>query len=116
MSDHNTNHNCCTPTDDIRHDCCSTNVNKQQITASLTVTKPGLCPECGNKGKKVDSATVKSMLAISLRDVRDTPYFFCREADCDTVYFSEDGTQTFGKQDVRERVFQKEPDADDVQG
>jgi len=86
----------------------------QQIGAPLTVGQPGFCPECGNKGKKVDGATVKSMLAISLRDVRDTPYFFCREADCDTIYFSEDGSQTFGKQAVRERVFQKEPEADDV--
>ncbi len=72
------------------------------------------CPTCGQKGKSVDGATVKSMLSVSLNQVKNAPYFFCQNRDCSTVYFSEDGLQAFGRDDVRERVYQKEPDADDV--
>ena len=54
------------------------------------------------------------MLAVSLTEVRDTPYFFCKDSECPVVYFSEDGTQTFTKDQIRERVYQKESDSDDV--
>jgi len=74
----------------------------------------GICPACGRKGKKVDTATVKSMLAVSLRLLRDTQYLFCQEADCEAVYFSEDGAQAFHTVEVRERVYQKEPHSGSV--
>jgi hypothetical protein len=54
------------------------------------------------------------MLAISLRAVRDANYLFCRTSNCPVVYFTADGTQTFTTGDVRERVYQKELDSDDV--
>lgn len=72
------------------------------------------CPSCGKKGHGVDGATVKSMLAISLRHVQDAPYRFCASPDCDVVYYSDDNAQTFTTHQVRERVYQKEPEADDV--
>ena len=74
----------------------------------------GDCTECGVTGSKVDGATVRSLVSVSLRQVRAVPYRFCAEADCSVVYFSEDGTQTFTKANVRERVYQKEPESDDV--
>ncbi len=73
-----------------------------------------ICPTCGKKGHSVDGATVKSMLAISLRHVQDVPYRFCANPDCDVVYYSDDGVQTFTTRQVRERVYQKEPETDDV--
>ena len=72
------------------------------------------CPVCGRDGNSVDSATVKSMLAISLREVRDVPYHFCANRDCDVVYYSDDSSQTFTTAQVRERVYQKEPESDNV--
>ena len=69
----------------------------------------GVCPTCGTKGKRVDTATVKCLLSVSLNQVRNTQYFFCRESDCPVVYFSGDGSQTFQVPALRERVFQKEP-------
>ncbi|MCA0453841.1 MAG: hypothetical protein LCI00_07705 [Chloroflexi bacterium] len=72
------------------------------------------CPSCGAKGTTVDGATVKSMLSVSLRQVREISYHFCAAADCNVVYFSGDGTQTFTTDAVRERVYQKESEADDV--
>lgn len=72
------------------------------------------CPICDKKGTRVDGATVKSMLAVSLRYVRDASYRFCASPNCDVVYYSDVGEQTFTIQQVRERVYQKEPGADDV--
>ncbi len=130
MSKQKTTHDCCSSVNSemqteqklvqmdvqpIGDSCCSPVVNDvQSPQGSPVTTKAGLCPTCNTKGKKVDEATVKSMLSISLREVRNIDYFFCREADCDTVYFSVDGSQTFLTGDIRERVFQKESNADDV--
>lgn len=72
------------------------------------------CPYCRNKGQSIDTATVKSFLSVSLRQVQDTPYRFCASADCDVVYFNVHDRQTFNIHDVRERVYQKEPDVLDV--
>ena len=72
------------------------------------------CPVCGTKGHRVDGATVKSMLAISLCEVREIPYRFCAYKDCNVVYYSDDGSQTFTTVQVREHVYQKEPEAADV--
>lgn len=66
------------------------------------------CPVCGQKGKKVDSITLKVMLDVSLLALQDRPYFFCRTADCDVVYFSADGAQSFTKEKIRVPVHQKE--------
>jgi hypothetical protein len=76
---------------------------------------PGTCPACGQRGKPVQGQTVKSLLAISLRAIQAGPYFFCRSRDCAVVYFSGNGQQPFTTADVRERVYQKEPDAAQVQ-
>lgn len=72
-------------------------------------TQQKICPTCGAKGKIVDGATVKSMLSVSLRLVRNVTYRFCSTTDCPVVYFSEDGKQLFSTADVRERVYQKRP-------
>ena len=72
------------------------------------------CPECGKAGKPVQGQTIKSLLSISLRQVQDAQYLFCRTRTCPIVYFSADGEQTFTVQEVRERVYQKEPEAEDV--
>ena len=72
------------------------------------------CPECGKTGKPVQGQTVKAMLSVSLRSVQDTDYLFCRTQICPVVYFTVDGEQTFTVEQVREHVYQKEPEAEDV--
>jgi hypothetical protein len=37
-----------------------------------------VCPKCGQKGKPVEGQTVKTMIFISLRELKDTEYFFCK--------------------------------------
>lgn len=73
-----------------------------------------VCPACGKTGKPVQGQTVKALLAVSLREVRDAEYLFCRTQTCPVVYFSPDGERTFTVEEVRERVYPKEPDADGV--
>jgi hypothetical protein len=72
------------------------------------------CPTNQRIGRRVDSLTLKALLAVSLTEVRPIEYRFCREADCPTVYYSADGTQCFEESALRERVFQKHPTDDDV--
>jgi hypothetical protein len=74
----------------------------------------GLCPSCQQKGKGVDGQTVKGLLAVSLMHVTHEPYLFCRTLQCPVVYFSADGLQTFRVEHIRERVYQKEPEGEDV--
>lgn len=71
------------------------------------------CPVCGKAGKAVDGQTVKALLSVSLRQVRDVQYFFCRTQSCPAVYFAADG-QVFTSDQVRELVYQKQPEASDV--
>ena len=72
------------------------------------------CPECGKAGKPVQGQTVKSLLSVSLRQVQEMNYLFCRTQTCPVVYFSAESEQTFTAEQVRERVYQKEPEAEDV--
>jgi Zinc binding domain len=72
------------------------------------------CPQCGKAGKPVGAQTVKAMLSVTLRKVHDTQYLFCRTQTCPVVYFSADGKETFSIEEVRERVYQKQPEAEDV--
>jgi hypothetical protein len=72
------------------------------------------CPECGKVGKPVQGQTVKALLSVSLRQLQDVEYLFCRTQTCPIVYFSADGEQIFTVEQVRERVYQKEPEAENV--
>jgi len=72
------------------------------------------CPQCDHNGKLVGGQTVKSQLAVSLRLVENTPYYFCRTVSCQVVYFSADGKSVFTTNQVRERVYQKESTSDKV--
>ena len=73
-----------------------------------------MCPQCGHKGLSVDNATIKSLISVTLHRVADVEHRFCPAADCSVVYFAEDGSEIFYKHELRERVYQKEPDSEDV--
>ena len=72
------------------------------------------CPVCGMRGKPVQGQTVKALLSVSLGAVQDVEYLFCKTRTCPVVYFSSDSEQTFRIEHVREQVYQKEPDRDEV--
>lgn len=72
------------------------------------------CPVCLKTGKLIDSITLKALLSVPLTQIRHVDYRFCRTLDCPVIYYTQDGTQTFRENDLRERVFQKHVAADDV--
>jgi hypothetical protein len=72
------------------------------------------CPECRQNGKPVEGQTVKAVLSITLREMKAGDYRFCGTETCPVVYFSVLGHQVFTISEVRERVYQKEPQAEDV--
>jgi hypothetical protein len=99
---------CCPP--EAGNTVCELPTQNFQRPSRITNT----CPICGMKGKPVQGQTVKALLSVSLREVKDVEYLFCKTQDCPVVYFSHDGEQTFRIQQIRERVYQKEPESDDV--
>ncbi|WP_322822368.1 putative iron-sulfur cluster-binding metallochaperone [Chloroflexus sp.] len=72
------------------------------------------CPTCGSSGKRVDLQTVKALVAISLRQIQASSFWFCRSQHCPVVYFAADNGQTLTIDQIRERVYQKEPERPDV--
>jgi hypothetical protein len=72
------------------------------------------CPTNQQIGKPVDLLALKALLALPLTQLPSAEYYFCQAADCPTVYYSADGIFTFDEADLRERVFQKHPNDDDV--
>ncbi len=71
------------------------------------------CPTNQRVGPKLDTVTVKALLAVPLTAVSsDETYRFCpapREA-CPTTYYRADGQQVFTENELREPVYQKHPD------
>jgi hypothetical protein len=55
----------------------------------------------------VQGQTLKALLAISLRAVRDSEYRFCRTPTCPVVYFTADGQPTFTLDQVRGPIYPK---------
>ena len=72
-----------------------------------------LCPKSGEQGIPIQLITLKSLLsppALAQLDA-DSSYAFCRDPICPVVYFSEQG-QSFGVDDLKVPVFQKESGED----
>ncbi len=72
------------------------------------------CTACGENGRPVQRETVKAILAVSLRRMTDAEFLFCDTPQCSVVYFSRDGLCSFEMDDMRERVYQKEPELSDA--
>lgn len=81
--------------------------------SSSRSTEVKACPTCSRRGKRIDTLTVKALLALPLTHVRSVEYGFCTTRDCSTVYYSADYLQRFGEDALRERVFQKHADDGD---
>ncbi len=86
---------------------CPTEAGQNVCGVSPTAHETHTCPRCNQMGKPVEGQTVKALLTVSLRAVREVEYRFCRTATCPVVYFAPDGQQTFTRDQVRESVYQK---------
>ena len=100
---------CCCPPEDGNAVCDLPTQGLQSAPRAINA-----CPQCGKTGKPAQRQTVSAMLSVSLREVQSKQYLFCRTQTCPVVYFSVNGEETFMVEQVRERVYQKEPEAQDV--
>ncbi len=67
------------------------------------------CPSCKINSTKTGYKTVLMNLRYEkLKDLNDAGYLFCPNPKCDMVYFSEDYTHVFRKDDLRVEVGIKE--------
>jgi hypothetical protein len=105
------------PQEIIMADSCSCPPEAGSVACELSTQRfqpLHSCPSCRARGKPVQGQTLKALLAVSLREVHETGYLFCRTQECPVAYFSTNGEQTFQKEHIRERVYQKEPESADV--
>jgi hypothetical protein len=64
------------------------------------------------QGKPVELLTVKALLTeAALQRINTVAHRFCPDPSCDVVYFDAEGA-TYGKNDLRVPVWQKEPFGD----
>ena len=85
---------------------CSPEAGSSTCEVRVQPVETVACPTNGKAGKRIDAQTVKAMLAVPLTEVRSAQYYFCKEADCPTVYYNTEG-QLFTEKHLRERVYQK---------
>lgn len=63
------------------------------------------CPGCGMSGKQVKAITLHSLLRPEkVPEIGEKAYFFCGSPECQTVYFTEDGSRSFSRTDLTVRV------------
>ena len=60
-------------------------------------------------GKQVKAITLRFLIRPGkVPEIGEKAYFFCGSPDCDTVYFTEDGSRSFSREDLTVRVGVKE--------
>lgn len=77
---------------------------------TLETRTRAVCPRCGNKGKKVETITVRYLVLGRYQDrVNEAlSYHFCLSPECPVAYFSEEGDSIFTKEELSEKVTVKE--------
>ena len=80
------------------NDCCNTE-DKQ-----ATTPRKFICPENNTEYAEVTLKTLLHHIKFPwLRNMKNQPYYFCHDPECDVVYFGLDGT-TISTAEVRTRI------------
>jgi hypothetical protein len=78
-----------------------------------TIEAVGKCPNCNSKGTVVSGVTIKAQLKKekfeNLTTSKDD-FNFCNTPKCDTVYYSNDGSQTYSQTDIKSKITIKNDD------
>lgn len=82
--------------------CCPSDKDKGSTPPPI---QPG-CPTCQNAGTPVNRITPQHTLKGPFRSTLSSEdnYHFCENPECDTVYFSADGEQSFSSKQLINRV------------
>lgn len=84
------------------------NENEKKETMDFT------CPQCEEKGSKVKMITLQSLLKECCKSKieNDIPYKFCKNSNCNVVYFSNQKEFFFTKDDLSVKATQKDSGLD----
>ena len=87
-------------------DSCGCAIVPEKIEAPMKAE----CPESGTLSKKVPNETLENLVVQDKRDLieADIQYYYCSDADCPVVYFSNDEAPVFEKIDLRVKVYSKD--------
>ncbi len=86
--------------------CCNSG---EAGSTPVSEMKPGVCTGCKAPGQTVKIRTLKQWLATGLvPDIPEISFYFCRTRECPIVYFSEDGSVRYTKEQLRFKVGLKE--------
>ena len=74
---------------------------------STTTNSTNFCPNCNQIGLKVKEITLKSQLKKEYyNDLKSSSneFNFCNNPKCDTVYYSNDGSEVFNQSQIKSKV------------
>ena len=107
------------------HDCCDVPLEKIMVNEHkpggvcclvTEVTEAPLRADClvsGTGSKKIQRITVEHLVKSELvANIIDSQYYYCADPECPVVYFNQDSSSTFTIEDLRVKVFAKDPDKD----
>jgi len=87
--------------------------NNNSCGCAIQDTVSIACPHCKKSGNNVDAITIKSQLKKEKKEAMRldmNEFNFCTNPQCDTVYYSNDGTESFAQADVKAKVTIKNSD------
>lgn len=68
------------------------------------------CPQSGTKSGRIQRLTVEHLIKPELfGSISESQYYYCADADCPIVYFTQDSSGTFTKGDLQVALFDKDP-------
>jgi hypothetical protein len=74
---------------------------------SVSTNSTNLCPNCNEIGLRVKEITIKSQLKKEyFSDLKSlsNEFNFCNSPKCDTVYYSNDGSEVFNQSQIKSKV------------
>jgi hypothetical protein len=75
----------------------------------MTLVAIDKCPACGQKGRRVQTFTIRSLIKYqSLSAVGNDDYFFCANGKCEVVYYCGSKESVFQKHQLKIRAGLKE--------
>ncbi|NOQ32351.1 MAG: hypothetical protein GQ570_14675 [Helicobacteraceae bacterium] len=91
----------------------TTNQESNSCRCATQETVAVTCPHCNQNGNNVDSVTIKAQLKKEKRlsmhlDLNE--FNFCSNPSCDTVYYSNDRSETFVQVDIKSKITVKNDD------
>lgn len=94
----------------IGYENINTEIKNRNLSKKTEINK--LCPICNKKGEFVKSITVKHLVNDELKKiVNDKLYFICMNENCEVVYYNNESSTIFNKNQVKVPIWFKK-DAD----